>query len=92
MREFEVTVTEMLKEKLPTHPLLVTMEENVASGGFGEHVQAWVQENFPEEKVLKVAIPDTFVPHGSPDLLKKSLKIDADSVTEKILAAWKERA
>ena len=84
--------TEMLKEKLPTHPLLVTMEENVASGGFGEHVQAWVQENFPEEKVLKVAIPDTFVPHGSPDLLKKSLKIDADSVTEKILAAWKERA
>lgn len=84
--------TEMLKEKLPTHPLLVTMEENVASGGFGEHVQAWVQENFPEEKVVKAAIPDTFVPHGSPDLLKKSLHIDADSVTEKILAAWKERA
>lgn len=83
--------TEMLKEKLPTHPLLATMEENVLSGGFGEHVQAWVQENFPTEKVVRVAIPDTFVPHGSPDLLKKSLKIDADSVTEKILAAWKER-
>ncbi len=80
--------TEMLKEQLPNHQkLLVTMEENVASGGFGEHVSSWVQANFPGQKVLSIAIPDQFVEQGNCDILKKNIGIDEGSVTARILEA-----
>ena len=35
-------------------------------------------------RVLKVAIPDMYVEHGNVDKLKEVLKIDAQSVFEKI--------
>ena len=75
---------EMLKEQLPSHELLVTMEENVRSGGFGEHVESYV--HFPGQKVLTIAIEDEYVEHGNVDLLKKKLGIDAASIAERILA------
>lgn len=82
--------TEMLTEKLPEHRLLVTMEENVKSGGFGEHVEAWVLEHFPGYPVLPIAIPDQFVEQGNVDLLKKEVGIDAASVADRVEAALKK--
>lgn len=79
--------TDMLERQLPSHRLLVTMEENVYSGGFGEHVEAWVSEHCPGQQVLRIAVPDVFVQHGSVDILKKKLGLDAESVAEKILTA-----
>ena len=76
--------TEMLTEQLPKHRLLVTMEENVKSGGFGEHVDAWVLENFPGYPVLPIAIPDQFVEQGNTDLLKKEVGIDAQTVAGRV--------
>lgn len=72
-----------LRKLAESHPLLVTMEENVASGGFGEHVAAFLEEEALHTKVLRMAIPDCFVEHGSVGELKKALGLDADSVTEK---------
>lgn len=79
-----------LRKLAESHPLLVTMEENVASGGFGEHVAAFLEEEALHTKVLRMAIPDCFVEHGSVGELKKALGLDADSVTEKILAELPE--
>ncbi|MBQ5851789.1 MAG: 1-deoxy-D-xylulose-5-phosphate synthase, partial [Lachnospiraceae bacterium] len=77
-----------IKKLAKKHKLLVTMEENVASGGFGEHVGAYIQdENIPIE-LLKIAIPDTYVEHGNVDILKKELRIDADSVSQRILEKY----
>lgn len=81
---------EMLRQQLPRHRLLVTMEENVASGGFGEHVAAWVEENFPGQDILCIAIPDQFVEQGSVEQLKKKLGIDAESIAAKILEKVKK--
>lgn len=81
---------EMLRQQLPRHRLLVTMEENVASGGFGEHVAAWVEENFPGQDILRIAIPDQFVEQGSVEQLKKKLGIDAESIAAKILEKVKK--
>ena len=36
--------TELLREAVGEYSLIVTMEENVHSGGFGEHVAAWYAE------------------------------------------------
>lgn len=79
--------TEMLEKELPSHRLLVTMEENVESGGFGEHVEAWCTEHMPEQEVLKIAIPDTFVEQGAVPLLKAKLGIDAEHAAERIREA-----
>ncbi len=75
----------MLKDHLPKHKMLVTMEENIASGGFGEHVESYVAEEHRGYHVLKIAIANEFVEHGGVDKLKKDLGIDADSAAERIV-------
>ena len=83
---------EMLVEAAKSHTLLVTLEENVAKGGFGEHVAAALQKRNLQVKQLSIAIPDCYVEHGSVSLLLKELGLDAESVTERILAEASEKA
>ncbi|MDD6213279.1 MAG: 1-deoxy-D-xylulose-5-phosphate synthase [Clostridiales bacterium] len=75
---------EILERLADSHDLLVTMEENVCSGGFGEHVAALSEEKDWHWKVLSVAIPNQYVEHGSVSILKKQIGIDVDSVYKKI--------
>lgn len=78
---------EAIKELLTEHSLLVTMEENVQSGGFGEHVTEYVKTNGIALEVLTVALPDCYVEHGNVEVLKKELHVDAESVAKRIIAA-----
>ncbi|MDD7333094.1 MAG: 1-deoxy-D-xylulose-5-phosphate synthase [Lachnospiraceae bacterium] len=74
-----------------THELIVTMEENVASGGLGEHVAAIVcREKLPVQ-LLAVSVPDQFVEHGSVGELYEMLGLDAASVAERIKCACEEQ-
>ena len=66
------------------HRLLVTLEENVASGGMGEHLAALLMEEQSRIKLLRIAVPDTFVEHGDVDTLYRVLGMDADTVTNRI--------
>ena len=66
------------------HRLLVKLEENVASGGMGEHVAALLMEEQSRIKLLRIAVPDTFVEHGDVDTLYRVLGMDADTVTNRI--------
>lgn len=78
---------EAIKELPAEHSLLVTMEENVQSGGFGEHVTEYVKTNGIALEVLTVALPDCYVEHGNVEVLKKELHVDAKSVAKRIIAA-----
>ena len=75
-----------IKELPAEHSLLVTMEENVQSGGFGEHVTEYVKTNGIALEVLTVALPDCYVEHGNVEVLKKELHVDAESVAKRIIA------
>lgn len=68
------------------HPLIVTMEENVLSGGFGEKVRSLLGEKGCNTKIMNIGIPDQFVTHGSPDTLMAMLGIDEKSIAQKIKA------
>ncbi len=70
------------------HRLIVTLEENVASGGYGEKVRAYVDGIDAPVQVLNIAVPDEYVEHGNVELLKREIGIDADSVTTKILTCY----
>ncbi|SHN53283.1 1-deoxy-D-xylulose-5-phosphate synthase [Butyrivibrio hungatei DSM 14810] len=67
------------------HKLFVTMEENVACGGYGEKVRAYLDENKIDAGMLQIAIPDQFVTHGNVDKLRQELGIDAKSIADRIL-------
>ena len=67
------------------HDIIVTMEENVGSGGFGEKVRDLLDEGNFSGKLINVHIPDEYVEHGNVDILKKEIGIDEESVLERIL-------
>lgn len=69
------------------HKILVTMEENVAAGGFGSQVADYMRREHPEVKILTIALPDSFIEHGNPEKLKEKAGIDAVSVYKKIKEA-----
>ena len=76
---------ECIQKLSAKHKLLVTMEENVQSGGFGEHVSAYIKENNIDMDVMTVAIPNAYVEHGNVDRLKQIVGIDAETVASRIL-------
>ena len=82
---------EALGEIITNHRLIVTMEENVINGGFGEHITRFYNECGSSITVLTIAIPDAYVEHGNVDILRKELGIDAASVTERVLEAYQKQ-
>ncbi len=74
-----------LKEAMAKHSLIVTLEENVALGGFGEHVACFLRQEGYTGQILSIAIGDHFVEHGNVAVLQKELGIDAEGVTRQIL-------
>ena len=77
---------ELLLKLQKNHKLLVTLEENVQSGGFGEHVLEFMNTSGDGSmEVLNIAIPDVYVEHGNVELLRKETGIDADGIIGKII-------
>lgn len=81
--------TKILDRLALKHKKIVTMEENVKNGGFGMAVSEYMQEYHPEVKVQVIALPDAFITHGNPKLLKAKAGIDADSIYGAIKEAEK---
>lgn len=79
---------ELILELQREHKLIVTMEENVESGGFGEKVLDYLNQIGSKARVLRIALPDDYVEHGNVEVLKKEVGIDADSIQKKILASY----
>ena len=82
VKEFD---RELIASLAEDHKLLVTMEENVTTGGFGERVVDYVESYDIDLRVLKIALPDMYVEHGNVNILYKDAGIDAQSVVERIL-------
>ena len=66
------------------HDIVVTMEENVLSGGLGEKVRAIADAHGYKDELINIGIPDEFIEHGNQDILKKSIGIDAESIKNRI--------
>ena len=79
---------EMLDYLAKDHQLVVTMEENVKNGGFGEKVLEYYNETESDVKVLQIALPDDYIEHGNVEILKKEACIDAESIFKKIIAQY----
>ena len=62
-------------------PRLITVEENVRQGGFGSAVlEALNDQGITHVAVERLGVPDIFVEHGSPDVLRAKYGLDADGI------------
>ena len=78
----------MITELSKDHRLVVTMEEKVQSGGYGEKVQDWIVQKKLPTAVLNISIPEEYVEHGNVDILYEEVGIDAESVTKRIIEKY----
>ena len=68
------------------HRLIVTLEENVLAGGYGEKVTDYINKQGYGVHVTNIGLPDDYIEHGNVEILKKETGIDADSIINRIIA------
>lgn len=78
---------ESVREACRDHMLIVTLEENVTCGGYGEKVLDFMDRNGLKNRYLNISLPDAYVEHGNVEVLKQQAGIDADSIVERICGA-----
>lgn len=78
---------EMIGQEAERHEIVVTMEEGIYSGGFGQQVKDFLQRKGCRAKMVSVAVPDRFVMQGSVDELLQKLGMDADGIRAQIVQA-----
>lgn len=76
-----------LKKAGARYRLIVTMEENILAGGFGEQALRFLSEEELPARVLNLGLPDRFIEHGKPDDLLEQCGLDAKSVAARIADA-----
>lgn len=77
---------EMLDEVLGEHNTLITIEENVRTGGFGQQVSDYIcKYNKQGVRHINFSVPDEFIEHGGVDELLERLGLDAYSIARRIL-------
>jgi 1-deoxy-D-xylulose-5-phosphate synthase len=84
--------TELLERLEIGHDLVVTIEENVLPGGFGSAVLEHLEDAFSgraEERaaVLRIGLPDRYVTHGKPDLLREEVGLTGEAVADRVLSS-----
>jgi 1-deoxy-D-xylulose-5-phosphate synthase len=65
---------------------VLTLEENVLAGGFGSAVLELLTENGYQGETARIGVPDCFVQHGAPDILRHCYHLDAEGILELIAA------
>ena len=75
----------MLDSLAENYDMIVTLEENVLHGGYGERVLKYITSAGYNRKIINVAVPNRFISHGNVDVLYKAVGLDVDSIVERIL-------
>jgi len=76
---------EFYTQLFSTHHHIITMENNTITGGFGSAVLELAHTlDIELPRFLRIGLPDEFVCHGDNQLIFRELKLDKDSLTERI--------
>jgi 1-deoxy-D-xylulose-5-phosphate synthase len=81
--------TELIERLASEHELLVTVEENVVAGGFGSAVLEGMADRdlLGGTRVLRIGLPDRYVTHGKPALLREEVGLTAEAVADRVAQA-----
>jgi 1-deoxy-D-xylulose-5-phosphate synthase len=85
---------ELLEGLAAAHELVVTIEENVLAGGFGAAVLEHLEDAFadrPRDRaratVMRIGLPDRYVTHGAPALLREEVGLSGEAVAARVTSA-----
>jgi 1-deoxy-D-xylulose-5-phosphate synthase len=73
-----------LKSMIKKFNKIITIEEGVFSGGFGNGISGWLTDNSYIGNVKRIGIPNRFISHGNRDLLLKEIGLDKSGIVKKI--------
>ena len=73
-----------LQNILEKFKYVITIEEGVITGGFGDGVASWLMERGFDGKLKRLGLPDKFVEHGTRDQLLQLLGLDRKGITTAI--------
>jgi 1-deoxy-D-xylulose-5-phosphate synthase len=76
----------LLSSLAADHELLVCVEENVLSGGFGSAVVECLSDggSLANTRVLRIGLPDRYVTHGAPDRLREEVGLTPEAVSQRV--------
>jgi 1-deoxy-D-xylulose-5-phosphate synthase len=74
----------MIIQTAARHRLVVTVEENALSGGFGQHVLGVLANKGIEREALILGLPDGFIEHGAIDKLLDDLGLSPEKIADAI--------
>jgi 1-deoxy-D-xylulose-5-phosphate synthase len=85
---------ELVRSLAAEHELLVTIEENVLAGGFGSAVVELLSDEdlMGDCRVMRVGLPDRYVTHGKPALLRKEVGLTPEAIAERVTQAVLDRS
>jgi 1-deoxy-D-xylulose-5-phosphate synthase len=80
---------ELIEHLAAEHELLVTVEENVLAGGFGSAVLEELADRdlLGRTRVLRIGLPDRYVTHGKPALLREEVGLTPEALAERVAQA-----
>ena len=80
---------ELIAELVSEHDLVVTVEENVLAGGFGSGVAEHLADHdlMGRARLLRIGLPDRYVTHGKPALLREEVGLTPEAVADRVAQA-----
>jgi len=76
---------EYLENNCSKFSKIVTIEEGVLDGGFGESIAAWSSSKKLKNDILNIGLPNDFVDHGPRNILLEEVGLDSKALYEKIV-------
>lgn len=81
--------TDLLDDVAEKHRVIVTLEENIHDGGFGEKVAAYYAECGKKVQLKNIALPNHYIEHGDPEVLREKYGLTAEKVAEYVRAFYR---
>jgi len=90
MRFLKPVDEDLLHHIFQKYPNILTIEDGVISGGFGEAVTAFAVRNDYRNTIRVLGIPDVFIEHGTVVQLQREAGIDPEGIAKAALALLKK--
>jgi len=84
MRFIKPLDTQLIRDTLDQHDLLVTLEENALMGGAGSAVTEWLSSEGITMPLLQLGLPDRYIEHAKHEQMLAEVGLDAEGIYQSI--------
>lgn len=74
----------LIMDLAKNHKYVVTVEDNVITGGFGSRINKFIIDNKLDNKIENIGIKDEFIPHGDVDILYEQCGLSSSCIAQRI--------